>query len=175
MAEHIPGYCTLCRSHCGCNVVIEAGRLSAVEPLKDHPTGGALCTKGRAAPELVGSPRRLTQPLKRTRPRSDPDAGWVEIPWDEALTEIADRLKAIRSEHGAEAVAFAVTTPSGTPIVDSFEWLERFIRIFGSPNLIYAVELCGWHKDYAHALTFGCSIGMADYDRAKTIVLWGAL
>jgi hypothetical protein len=34
-------------------------------------------------------------------------------------------------------VAFAVTTPSGTPMVDSFEWVERFIRCFGSPNLIY--------------------------------------
>ncbi len=173
MIERIPSYCTLCRSRCGCTYVIEDGWLGAVEPLEGHPTGGALCAKGRAAPELVASPQRLTRPLKRTRPRSDPDPGWVEISWDEALTEIADRLEAIRSEHGAEAVAFAVTTPSGTPLVDSFEWVERFIRLFGSPNLIYAVELCGWHKDYAHALTFGRGIGMPDYDRAKTIVLWG--
>jgi anaerobic selenocysteine-containing dehydrogenase/ferredoxin len=173
MIERIPSYWTLCRSRCGCTYVIEDGRLGAVEPLEGHPTGGALCAKGRAAPELVASPRRLTRPLKRTRPRSDPDPGWVEISWDEALTEIADRLEAIRSEHGAEAVAFVVTTPSGTPMVDSFEWVERFIRLFGSPNLIYAVELCGWHKDYAHALTFGRGIGMPDYDRAKTIVLWG--
>ena len=51
------------------------------------------------------------------------DPGWVEISWDEALTEIADRPEAIRSENGAEAVTFAVTPPSGTPIVDSFEWV----------------------------------------------------
>ena len=58
-------------------------------------------------------------------------------------------------------------------MVDSFEWVERFVRLFGSPNLIYAVEICGWHKDYAHALTFGRGIGAPDYEKADTIVLWG--
>ena len=58
-------------------------------------------------------------------------------------------------------------------MVDSFEWVERFIRCFGSPNLIYAVEICGWHKDYAQALTYGRGIGAADYDNADAIVLWG--
>ncbi|WP_246088410.1 molybdopterin-dependent oxidoreductase [Phreatobacter stygius] len=173
MAQRFPGYCTLCRSRCGAVTVVEAGRVVGVEPLAGHPTGGALCAKGRAAPEMAGSPRRLTRPLKRTRPRDDADAGWIEISWDEALDEIADRLGAIRRDHGAEAVAFAVTTPSGTPMVDSFEWVERFIRGFGSPNLVYAVEVCGWHKDYAHALTFGRGIGFPDYDEADIIVLWG--
>ncbi|HVW56872.1 MAG TPA: molybdopterin-dependent oxidoreductase [Rhizobiaceae bacterium] len=173
MIERFPAYCTLCRSRCGCTVVVGNGRLHAVEPLSGHPTGGALCAKGRAAPELVASPNRLTRPLKRTNPRGAADPGWREIGWDEALDEIAGRLDKIRAEHGAEAVAFAVTTPSGTPMVDSFEWVERFVRLFGSPNLIYAVEVCGWHKDYAHALTFGRGIGMPDYEHADTILLWG--
>ncbi|MGL4289803.1 MAG: molybdopterin-dependent oxidoreductase, partial [Phreatobacter sp.] len=173
MAERFPGYCTLCRSRCGAVTVVEAGKVVGVEPLPGHPTGGALCAKGRAAPEIACSPRRLTKPLKRTRPRGDAEPGWVEISWDAALDEIAARLGTIRREHGAEAVAFAVTTPSGTPMVDSFEWVERFIRGFGSPNLIYAVEVCGWHKDYAHALTFGRGIGFPDYEQAETIVLWG--
>lgn len=57
--------------------------------------------------------------------------------------------------------------------MDSIEWVERLVRCFGSPNLIYAVEVCGWHKDYAHALTFGRGIGFPDLERADTIVLWG--
>ncbi|MFE1599679.1 molybdopterin-dependent oxidoreductase [Methylobacterium sp. ID0610] len=173
MGEVKAGYCTLCRSRCGSLNEVEGGRLVAVRPNPDHPTGSALCAKGRAAPEMVGSPRRLTVPLKRTRPRHHPDPGFVPISWDEALAEIASRLGETRARRGAEAVAFAVTTPSGTPMVDSFEWVERFIRVFGSPNLIYAVEVCGWHKDYAQALTFGRGIGAADYDRADAIVLWG--
>lgn len=154
-------------------MVVENGRLTAVETLPGHPTGGALCAKGRAAPEMVHSPRRLSKPLRRTAPRDAADPGWIEISWDEALDDIAGKLGDISKTSGAEAVAFAVTTPSGTPMVDSFEWVERFIRCFGSPNLIYAVEICGWHKDYAHALTFGRGIGAPDYDRADAIVLWG--
>ncbi|WP_407520266.1 molybdopterin-dependent oxidoreductase [Methylobacterium oryzisoli] len=173
MSEIKAGYCTLCRSRCGSLNEVENSRLIAVRPDPSHPTGTALCAKGRAAPELVGSPRRLSVPLRRTRPRHDADPGFEPISWDEALSEIATRLGEIRARRGAEAVAFAVTTPSGTPMVDSFEWVERFIRVFGSPNLIYAVEICGWHKDYAQALTFGRGIGAADYDRADVIVLWG--
>ncbi|MEQ3550228.1 molybdopterin-dependent oxidoreductase [Pseudonocardia nematodicida] len=173
MTEQIAGYCTLCRSRCGSLNLVEDGRLVGVQPLSPHPTGGALCAKGRAAPEIAGSPRRLTAPLRRTNPRTSADPGWVEVSWDEAITDIAGRLNDIKAGAGAEAVAFAATTPSGTPIVDSIEWVERLIRRFGSPNLIYAVENCGWHKDYAHALTFGRGIGAPDYDEAETILLWG--
>ena len=138
-----------------------------------HPTGGALCAKGRAAPELIESPLRLTQPLRRTAARDSADPGWREISWDEALDEIAHRLLLAKDTSGAESVAFAVTTPSGTPMVDSIDWVERFIRRFGSPNLLYAVEVCGWHKDYAHALTFGRGIGVPDLENTDVVILWG--
>ncbi len=111
--------------------------------------------------------------MRRTAARDADDAGWERITWDEALDEIARRLLAAREAHGAESVAFAVTTPSGTPMVDSAEWVERFIRMFGSPNILYAVEVCGWHKDYAHALTFGRGIGVPDLEHADTVLLWG--
>ncbi|WP_425359656.1 hypothetical protein [Enterovirga rhinocerotis] len=106
--------------------------MTSVEPLPGHPIGGALCAKGRAAPELVHSPRPHTVPLRRTKPKGEGDPGWVEIPWDEAFGEVASRLGGVRRESGA--VAFAVTTPSGTPMVDSSEWVERFVRCFGSPT-----------------------------------------
>ncbi|MFD5389619.1 molybdopterin-dependent oxidoreductase [Streptomyces sp. NPDC127074] len=173
MRELKPGYCTMCRSRCGSLNTVENGKLVAVEPLPSHPTGGALCSKGRAAPEITDSVRRLTKPLRRTRPKGEADPGWVEVSWDEALEDIAQRLLRIKAESGAESVAFAATTPSGTPIVDSIEWVERLVRTFGSPNLIYAVENCGWHKDYVHELTFGDGIGSPDYDGADLIVLWG--
>lgn len=172
MKEYV-GYCTLCRSRCGSLNQVEQGRLVRVLPLATHPTGGALCAKGRAAPELVASPLRLTRPLRRTTPRGAAEPRWEEIGWDEALDQIAARLLDAKDRDGAESVAFAVTTPSGTPMVDSFEWVERFIRCFGSPNLLYAIEVCGWHKDYAHALTFGRGIGVPDLDHADVVVLWG--
>ena len=138
-----------------------------------HPTGAALCPKGRAAPEIVHSPRRLTRPLRRTAPKTADDPRWVEISWDEALAEIAGRFDVIRRESGPESVAFSVTSPSGTPISDGIDWVERFIRLFGSPNISYATEICNWHKDHAHAFTFGCGIPTADYANADLALLWG--
>lgn len=171
--QRFKGYCTLCRSRCGSETVVRDNRVVSIEPVRDHPTGGALCAKGRASPEMVHSPQRLRSPLRRISPKGVADPKWEEISWEEALDEVASKLGDIREAEGAEAVAFAITTPSGTPMVDSFEWVERFVRCFGSPNLIYAVEVCGWHKDYAHELTFGRGIGFADYENADVILLWG--
>lgn len=168
----IPGFCTLCRSRCGTLNHVQDGRLIAVEALKEHPTGRGTCAKGRAAPELVYHPERILHPLKRTRPKGADDPGWERIGWEEALAEITSRLDDIRTR-GAERVAFAVTTPSGTPLSDSIDWVERFIRSFGSPNTIYGTEICNWHKDVAHAFTFGCGTPPADYAHARLNVLWG--
>lgn len=94
-AQKIAAFCTQCRSRCGCVAVVEGGRLLRVDPLPDHPTGQALCPKGRAAPELVYHPERVMRPLRRTQPKGAADPGWKPISWDEALAEIASRLSAI--------------------------------------------------------------------------------
>ena len=90
--QRIPGYCALCTSSCGCISVVEAGRLIAVEPDPSHPTGKALCGKGRAAPELVHHEERLLHPLRRVSPKGDLDPQWERISWDEALDSTAEAL-----------------------------------------------------------------------------------
>ena len=98
-----PAFCTQCRSRCGCIAVVEDGRLEGIEPLPGHPTGDKLCPKGRAAPELVYHPDRLTHPLRRTAPKGAADPGWQRISWDEALDEIASRMAAIKADARARA------------------------------------------------------------------------
>ncbi|MEV7522779.1 molybdopterin-dependent oxidoreductase [Streptomyces sp. NPDC091371] len=171
--EEKRGFCTLCKSRCGAVYTVEEGRLTGVRPDPEHPTGAAMCPKGRSAPEIAHSTRRLTTPLRRTNPKSDPDPGWVPVSWDEAMGEIARRIGAIAEESGPEAVAFAVATPSGTMVSDATEWIERFIRHFGSPNTVYSAELCNWHKDFAHAFTFGSPLPPPDYAHADLALLWG--
>jgi anaerobic selenocysteine-containing dehydrogenase len=174
MAAHrVRGFCALCRSRCGCISVVEDGKLVAVEPDPDHPTGQSLCVKGRAAPELVYAADRLLHPLRRTRPKGDPDPGWVRISWDEALDWTADRMREAVARGGPEAVAFGVTTPSGTAVSDGFGWIERLIRLVGSPNTIWGEELCAWHRDYGTAFTFGVDIGVPDFARTGCLLLWG--
>lgn len=172
-AKLLRGYCTLCRSRCGTLNEVENDHLVAVRPDGDHPTGNAMCLKGKAAPELVDNAERLRFPMRRTQPKGAADPGWVRISWDEALDEIAARMAEIKARRGAEAFAFGVTTPSGTPLSDSIDWIERLIRRYGSPNTCYATEICNWHKDFAHMFTFGCGMPTADYKRTGLIMLWG--
>ncbi len=173
MVEKIPGYCALCISRCGCMSQVKDGKLIAVGPLPGHPTGKTLCIKGRAAPEMVYSPDRVLTPLKRTNPKSDPNPGWQQISWDEALTISVNKIRAASREIGPEAVCFGVTTPSGTGISDSFVHINRLAHAFGSPNTLFATENCNWHKDFTPGYTFGNTIGMPDYKSSGCIILWG--
>jgi anaerobic selenocysteine-containing dehydrogenase len=168
-----PGFCALCKSRCGSILVVRDGRFVGQEPNPEHPTGQSLCVKGRAAAEIVYNPQRQLYPLRRTNPKGADDPGWDRISWDEAFEQAASELNRICREAGAEAVAFGLTTPSGTPISDNIDWIDRFVNAFGSPNLAYGTEICNWHKDHAHAYTFGRSIASPDFENTGCVVLWG--
>lgn len=171
--RRVQGFCALCRSRCGAVSVVEHGRLVRLEPDPSHPTGKALCAKGKAAPELVYNSQRILHPMRRTRPKGDPNPGWKRISWDEALGTVADSLRRIAQESGPESVAFGVTSPSGTALSDSIDWIERFTRLFGSPNICYATEICNWHKDFATRYTFGVGIPSPDFEYTECVLLWG--
>jgi anaerobic selenocysteine-containing dehydrogenase len=172
----IPGYCALCVSRCGSVAVVENGRFVALEPDLSHPTGKALCAKGRAAPELVYHADRLLYPLKRTRPKGDPDPGWQRISWDEALDLTTANLRRIAAEHGPQSVVFSVVSPSTSASEDALVWIERLMNAFGSPNLCDAMELCGWGRYGATRYTFGASVPgdyLPDLENAGCILFWG--
>jgi anaerobic selenocysteine-containing dehydrogenase len=174
--ERIPGYCALCVSRCGSIAVVEDGRFVALEPDPSHPTGQALCAKGQAAPEFVYHPDRLLHPLRRTRPKGDPDPGWERIGWDEALDLCAARLSELAAAHGPESVAFAISSPSTSASADSLIWIERLMRAFGSPNELASMELCGWGRFGATAYTYGASVPgsyLPDLEHAGCILYWG--
>ncbi|MBT4709984.1 MAG: molybdopterin-dependent oxidoreductase [Alphaproteobacteria bacterium] len=171
--QRIPGFCALCKSKCGCISTVENGRLIAVDPDPDHPTGAQLCAKGRAAPDIVHSKDRISHPMKRTNPKGADDPGWQRISWDEALDLTAQSMGRIAQDSGAESVAFALATASGTAMSDHISWVERLIRAFGSCNTVSGTEICNWHKDFATSYTFGAPVGGPDFDNAWCIILWG--
>ena len=167
------GYCALCWSSCGCISVVEDGKLVAVEPDPEHPTGESLCGKGLAAPEYVYSDARVLHPLKRTRPKGDSDPGWQQISWDEALDTTAAAIKRITAESGSESVAFSVTTSAGTAMQDSYPFVERLRHAVGSPNEIASIELCDFAKDFVYPHTFGVSMPTSEVENGDCIILWG--
>ena len=169
-------FCALCVSRCGARATVTDGRFVSLQPDPSHPTGRALCVKGKAAPELVYHPERLRHPLKRTRPKGAADPGWERIGWDEALDIVAARLRALAREHGPESVVFGSTSPSTSAMSDALDWLQRLRRAFGSPNLCMYMELCGWGRYLAPLYTFGAAVPgqyMPDLERAGAILYWG--
>ena len=132
--QHIRGFCALCIARCGTIATVENGRFTRLDPDPSHPTGQAICAKGRAAPELVYHPERLTHPLRRTRPKGDPDPGWERISWDEALDLTAAAMRRVAERHGPQAVAFTASSPSTTAIGDSSGFIQRLANAFGTPN-----------------------------------------
>lgn len=172
----IKTFCPMCVSRCGATATVEDGRFVALGPDPEHPTGTAVCVKGKAAPEIVYHRDRLLHPLKRTNPKTDPDPGWQQISWDEALDEIAERLTAIARESGPESVIFSSASPSTSAMSDTVDWLVRLKRAFGSPNLVAAMELCGWGRHFASMYTFGESVPggyVPELDNAGCILFWG--
>jgi anaerobic selenocysteine-containing dehydrogenase len=110
LSSTVRGYCALCTAHCATVATVTDGKVVRLDADFDHPNGGVLCVKGKAAPELVYHPDRLNFPLKRTRPKNDPDPGWQRVSWDEALHDIAERLNFVRETYGPRAVALAKGT-----------------------------------------------------------------
>jgi anaerobic selenocysteine-containing dehydrogenase len=174
--RRVATFCPMCVSTCGATATVVDGRFAALEPDPSHPTGRALCVKGKAAPEIAAHPDRLLHPLRRTTPKGAADPGWERITWDEALDTVAARLRALADESGPESVVFGSCSPSTSAISDSVDWVQRLRRAFGSPNLCASMELCGWGRYLASMYTFGAPVPgvfMPDLERAGCILYWG--
>lgn len=179
--QRIHGYCGLCIARCGTVATVTDGRFTRLDPDPSHPTGQAICAKGRAAPDIVYHKDRLTHPLRRTRPKGDPDPGWERISWDEALDSIAVSMRRIADQHGPEAVAFSLSSGSTTALADSTGFIGRLMKLFGTPNAYTNIDLCGWSRAFATRYTYGVGSiatgggggAMPDIANAGCTILWG--
>src|ERR1700704_6843780 len=153
--RQVQGYCSLCIARRGTVATVTDGQFTRLAPDPTHPTGAAICAKGRAAPELVYHKDRLKRPLRRTRPKGDADPGWEEISWDAALDQTAAALRRIAEQHGPEAVAFSQSSPSTTAIADSAGFVRRLMNAFGTPHLVSHLDMCGWGRAFATRYVFG--------------------
>lgn len=159
------GTCRFCLMHCGIVGHTRGARLEKVEGDLTSRTKGFLCEHGFALREMVHSGARLKHPMVR---KGD---AFHEVTWDEALTEIATRLQAVKAKHGPEALLIQTGWPMVRhPLVN---WLHRFARAFGSPNVSTVASLCEASLRMGQALTVGSKYS-SDIRRAKTMVLWGS-
>ncbi|MFT3710168.1 MAG: molybdopterin-dependent oxidoreductase [Archangium sp.] len=163
--ERTTGTCRFCLMRCGIECVIEDGKLVKVEGDLKSRTRGFVCEHGFALRELVHSHERNQHPLLR---KGD---AFHEVSWDEALGFIASKLAAVKAKHGARALGIQ----TGWPFVRHpfVNFLHRFARAFGSPNVATVSSLCEASLRMGQALTVGTKYA-AELRKAKTLVVWGA-
>jgi len=96
-----PTICRLCLAFCPVNVHLEEGRAVGISADKNNPAyAGYTCIKGRHFHEVHYRTDRLLHCRKRL-----PDGSYVEISSEQAIREIAQKLRAIIAAHGPRAVA----------------------------------------------------------------------
>ncbi|MDX2009052.1 MAG: molybdopterin-dependent oxidoreductase [Myxococcaceae bacterium] len=159
------GTCRFCLMHCGIVGHTRGTRLEKVEGDRTSRTRGFLCEHGFALREMVHSGARLQRPLVR---RGDT---FHEVSWSDALDEVATKLLRVKATHGPEALLIQTGWPMVRhPLVN---WLHRFARAFGSPNVSTVASLCEAALRMGQALTVGSKYS-ADVRSTKTLVLWGS-
>ena len=162
--------CYFCTSRgCAMKVYVRAGRVQKVRVDTRAPVvPGAYCVRPLLAKDYQEHPFRLTYPLKRRSERGADQ--WLQIPWEQALDEIARKLEAIRERYGPEALATSGGTGRG-----GWDFAKtRFMNLFGSPNRFGAVTICYGPRSMVSFTTFGGAI-MPDRKPGRTglSVLWG--
>jgi anaerobic selenocysteine-containing dehydrogenase len=101
MSEWKRTSCAVCYHNCGLEIQTAGHRITKVRPDKNHPrTKGYICRKGMKIAHYQDHKERLTHPLKR---RGD---GFVKISWDQAISEIAERLRGAIDQYGPRALAY---------------------------------------------------------------------
>ena len=164
-----PSTCWECSTRCGSLVTLTDGRVSRVGPNIDHPgSKGAFCVKGiRALPELTYSENRVRHPMRRTGPRGSGE--WQKISWDDALDEMADRLLAVRAEHGPESLVGAVSSA----FFSRGAMVALLMRSLGSPNWMMNQDLCGGCRALSDKVTGLGIVGGEDIDNTRCALIVG--
>lgn len=159
--------CTICDIGCQLRTVTEDGRVVQVLQHDSPALAKNVCYKGTAAPHIHNHADRLRVPLKRVGERGADR--WEEISYEQAMDEIAERLRAVVETYGPEALAVS-TSGWNTQTTHGFD--RRFMNLLGSPNWISGVSLCAGNTAAVNRLTYGW-MPFPDLVNANCIVLLG--
>ncbi len=126
-------HCQICEQLCGINVTVEEDRIIAIEPDKQNPyTWRDFCIKASHAGDVVTSPWRLLQPMRRQGDR------YVPATYEEAVDDIATRLRAIVDRFGPNAVGGYSGNPQGFNF-GSVAYHNAFLSALGT-HQVYGVS-----------------------------------
>jgi anaerobic selenocysteine-containing dehydrogenase len=160
-----------CPDTCAMLVTVEQGVATKIQGDPSMPfTEGTLCTKVAHYLERTYAPDRLLYPMKRTGRKGKGE--FRRITWDEALEEIASRLKSLAAEDPQSILPCSYAGTMGMVQYASMD--RRFFHRLGASLLDRT--LCSTAGKFGLRATLGGSVGMDPerFDEARLILLWGA-
>jgi formate dehydrogenase major subunit len=158
----------------GCSFTAELRGDEVVRMVPDKQGGaneGHSCVKGRFAWGYAQHQDRVTTPMVRDSIEDE----WRPVEWDEAISFAADRLNAIKSQHGVDAIG-GITSSRCTN--EEVYVVQKMVRAaFGTNNIDTCARVCHSPTGYGLKQTFGTSAGTQDFasvEQADAILVIGA-
>ncbi len=166
--EQVHGLCQLCSSICGITGHVKDGRIIKVEGNTNDPNSrGKLCARGQSALNHQYHPERLLHPIRRVGERGE--GKWKRISWDEALTELAERLGKVRDSGDHEEFAFHQGRNRSKDAV------SNFLRAFGTNTQLNHRGLCSAARRAANlTYLFESDWDLGDYENSKYVLNFGS-
>ncbi|MGH3328398.1 MAG: molybdopterin-dependent oxidoreductase, partial [Streptomycetales bacterium] len=162
----VPTTCFNCESACGLLAYVDKEDLRVTKVVGNpaHPgSRGRNCAKGPATINQVSDPERILHPLRRTGGRGSGE--WERVTWDEALDDIAARIREAIVEGRNEEVMYHV----GRPGEDGFA--ERFLQAWGVDGHNSHTNVCSSGARLGYTLWGGYDRPSPDHANAKVILL----
>ena len=162
----VPTTCFNCESACGLLAYIDKDTMQVrkFEGNPEHPgSRGRNCAKGPATLNQVTDPDRILYPLKRVGERGGGE--WAQVTWDEALDEIAARIRKAIEEDRHNEVMYHV----GRPGEDGFT--ERVLASWGVDGHNSHTNVCSSGARSGYHYWTGIDRPSPDYSNANVIFL----
>jgi anaerobic selenocysteine-containing dehydrogenase len=164
-------FCRFCHAACGIEVDVEDNRVLAVRGDPDNVVSqGYTCIKGRAEIERIYHPDRLLTAQKLAHGRRS------ELPAEQALDEIAAKLKEIIDQYGPRAVA-AYVGCGGYRNSAAGPWFSsKFIEALGSPSFYtcFTIDSPGFSVALFRLFGGPVPVSLFDVPRADVAMFVGA-
>lgn len=167
-AKATPTICFGCTTHCGVIGWVQDGRVRRIEgnPL-DPNSKGAICSKAQGMISYTYYPERLLYPLRRVGKRGE--GKWKRISWDEALDEIASKMRVLRDEGRPEEFVFHYGRDK------TKGYTKRFTNAFGTPHRLNRRSICSSNRRAPLMSFYGREFEWEtqDFENTKYIVNFG--
>jgi len=162
----VPTTCFNCESACGLLAYVDRETLTVrkFEGNPQHPASrGRNCAKGPATINQIHDPDRILYPLKRTGKRG---AGqWTQLSWDEALNDIATRIRKALQEGRPNDIMYHV----GRPGEDGYT--ERVLAAWGIDGHNSHTNICSSSGRAGYHYWMGLDRPSPDHANAYVILL----